>query len=50
MWKVKKKMKNTIEKTLLIGMIMELCVGGEDIDLLDLIYKLLAHNAEGAEV
>lgn len=39
-------MKRTIEKTLLLGLIMELCVGGEDIDLLDLIYKLLAANAE----
>jgi hypothetical protein len=37
-------MKNTIEKTLLLGMIIELCVGEGDIDLLDLIYKLLAAN------
>lgn len=37
-------MKNTIEKTLLLGMIIELCVGEGDVDLLDLIYKLLAVN------
>lgn len=42
-------MKHTIEKTLLIGMIMELCVGDDDIDLLDLIYKLLANNMENTE-
>jgi hypothetical protein len=42
-------MKNTIDKTLLIGMIMELCVGGDDIDLLDLIYKILAQTAEDTE-
>lgn len=42
-------MKPAIEKTLLLGLIMELCVGGEDIDLLDLIYKLLATNIECTE-
>ena len=43
-------MKPTIDKTLLIGIIMELCVNEGDIDLLDLIYKLLVSNAEPAEV
>ena len=42
-------MKHTIDKTLLIGWIMELCVGEGDIDLLDLIFKLLANNALGEE-
>ncbi len=37
-------MKHTIEKTLLLGQIIELCVGEGDVDLLDLIYKLLAVN------
>lgn len=40
-------MKQTIEKTLLLGMIIELCALDDDVDLLDLIYKLLATNAEG---
>ena len=39
-------MKQTIEKTLLLGMIIELCALDDDVDLLDLIYKLLATNAE----
>ena len=39
-------MKPTIEKTLLLGLIVELCAGGDDVDLLDLIYRLLATNAE----
>jgi hypothetical protein len=43
-------MKNTIEKTLLLGLIIELCAGEGDIDLLDLIYKLLATNAEEVAV
>lgn len=43
-------MKPTIDKTLLIGIIMELCVKEGDIDLLDLIYKLLATNAVPEEV
>lgn len=43
-------MKGTIEKTLLIGLIMELCVGEGDVDLLDLIFKLLANNAPLEEV
>jgi len=38
-------MKPTIEKATLLGWIMELCVGEGDVDLLDLIYKLLADNA-----
>lgn len=38
-------MKHSIDKTLLLGWIMELCVGEGDIDLLDLIFKLLADNA-----
>lgn len=42
-------MKPTIEKTLLIGLVMELCVGEEDVNLIDLIYKILATNAECTE-
>jgi hypothetical protein len=42
-------MKHTIDKTLLLGWIMELCVGEGDVDLLDLIYKLLADNAINTE-
>lgn len=42
-------MKHTINKTLLLGQIMELCVGEGDIDLLDLIFKLLAVNMENTE-
>lgn len=38
-------MKHTIDKTILLGWIMELCVDEGDIDLLDLIYKMLAKNA-----
>lgn len=38
-------MKHTINKTLLLGWIVELCAGEEDVDILDLIYKLLAENA-----
>ena len=38
-------MKHTIDKTLLLGWIVELCAGEGDLDLLDLIYKLLADNA-----
>ncbi len=43
-------MKHTIDKTILLGWIMELCVGEGDIDLLDLIYKMLAKNALDKEV
>ena len=39
-------MKHTIEKTLLLGMVMELCVGEDDIDILDLIYKILGETAK----
>lgn len=39
-------MNNKVEKTLLLGWIVELCAGEGDIDLLDLIYKLLATNAK----
>ena len=42
-------MKHTIEKTLLLGMIMELCVSEDEIDILDLIFKLLANNVESME-
>lgn len=42
-------MKHTIEKTLLLGQIIELCVGEGDVDLLDLIYKLLAVNMGDTE-
>ena len=43
-------MKHTIEKTILLGWIMELCVGEGDVDLLDLIYKLLSENAIAKEI
>jgi transcriptional regulator with XRE-family HTH domain len=43
-------MKHTIDKTLLLGWIVELCAGEGDIDLLDLIYKLLAENIKNQEV
>lgn len=43
-------MKHTIDKTLLLGWIVELCAGEGDIDLLDLIYKLLAENAKSEEM
>lgn len=39
-------MKHTIEKTILLGQILEMCVGEGDVDLLDLIYKLLVTNME----
>jgi hypothetical protein len=43
-------MKHTIEKTVLLGWIMELCVGEGDVDHLDLIYKILADNRLKQEV
>lgn len=43
-------MKHTIDKTLLLGWIVELCAGEGDLDLLDLIYKLLVDNAISKEV
>lgn len=39
-------MKPTIESTILIGWIVQLCAQEDDIDLLDLIYKLLQKSAE----
>lgn len=40
-------MKSTIEKTLLLGAIVEATAGTEDVDLLDLIYKLLIKADRG---
>ena len=37
-------MKHSIEKTLLMGLIIELCAGEDEIDLLDLIYRILMTN------
>ena len=42
-------MQHSIDKTLLLGWIVELCAGEGDIDLLDLIFKLLANSAEDKE-
>ena len=42
-------MNHTIDKTLLLGWIVELCAGEGDVDLLDLIYKILANNVRNEE-
>lgn len=43
-------MQHNINKTLLLGWIVELCAGEGDVDLLDLIYKLLSENVKSEEV